>query len=130
MHANTKLAANTSQPLNETPVSRSGSHYSSAAPALDEASPSRLSWQPPQLATTPNEVSPSHSSRQPPLPATVLDEALASHSDRQPRTMVTTSDVTPISCPSPPHAALSRPSKENSLSRSGRRIVLSARFRT
>ncbi|VDP67043.1 unnamed protein product [Echinostoma caproni] len=62
--------------LNETPISRSSSHYFPAAPASDETSASRLSWQPSQLATTPNEVSSSYSSRKPPLPAPVLDEAL------------------------------------------------------
>ncbi|VDP31880.1 unnamed protein product [Echinostoma caproni] len=130
MHASTKLSADPSQPLIETPVSCLGLHYSPAAPVLDEASASRLCWQPPQLATTPHEVSSSHLSRQLSLPATVLDELLASHSDRQPRATVTISDVSPVSCPSQPDAALSRPSNETSVSRSGRRIVLPARFRT
>ncbi|VDP87231.1 unnamed protein product [Echinostoma caproni] len=119
VHANTESAANPSQPLNETPVSRLGSHDSPAAPALDEASASRPSWQPPQLATAPNEASPSNSSWPPPLPAMALDEAIAFHSDRQPRASVTISDVTSVLCPSQPNAALSRPSNETSVSRSG-----------
>ncbi|VDP92243.1 unnamed protein product [Echinostoma caproni] len=130
MRAATKICANRSQPMNEKPTSRSGWPYARVVPALDEASALRLSCQPPQLAATPNEILFSHSSRKLSLPATILDEALALHSDRQPSATVTTSDVTPVSCPSPPDAALSRPSNETSVSRSGRRIVLPARFQT
>ncbi|VDP96430.1 unnamed protein product [Echinostoma caproni] len=129
-HANTKFSANPSKPLIETPVSRSGARYSPATLALDEAPASRLRWQTPQLVATPHEVPFSHLSRQPPPLATVLDDALAPHSGRQPRATVTTSDVTPVSCPSQPDATLSRPLNETSVSRSDRRIVLPARFWT